>query len=353
MLNAMTRRTPATPSATRPVRIAALAAAGAIGLSGCVSGSGTGPTSSPSAASPTATQGSAQPTNSVLRTQWANGGLPVRVDIMSLDKISNDAVALRLRLMNISTHEVSISDAFRPRFGIMNSFGGVALVDGRNLRAYYPWQNSNDSKFVESGFPDFGQLSGGQEWDASILFPPPPPNVTTVNVYAPQVTFSDVPINQNGKGQEEDPGFNKADLNAPNILPLTSSREDLSGDKTEDDSGNKVAIRLSSDVLFKLNKADLTSKANAILKQVATQIDQAKATTIAIDGYTDSSGNDAINNPLSKKRAEAVHSALQKLVTRQGISYKIAGHGSADPVASNKTAEGSQKNRRVTISYNK
>ncbi|HEY3684397.1 MAG TPA: OmpA family protein [Streptosporangiaceae bacterium] len=348
----MTRRTPTTPSVTRLTRVAALATVGAIGLAGCVSGGGTRPSARASSAPPSSTQSPAQQ-DKVLQTQWTSSKSPIRVDLMSLDKISNDAVALRIRLFNTGSDDVTVADAFRPRVGLRNSFGGMALVDGKNLRAYYPWQNSNDSTFVESGFPDIGQLTSGQEWDASILFPAPPPNVTTVNVYAPQVTFSDVPINQNGKEQEGDPGFNKADLSPPNILSLTSSREDLSGDKTEDDSGNKVAIRLSSDVLFKLNKANLTSKANAILKQVATQIDQAKATTIAIDGYTDNSGNDAINNPLSKKRAEAVHSALQKLVTRQGISYKIAGHGSADPVASNKTAEGSQKNRRVTISYNK
>lgn len=353
MLSTMTRRTPANPSGTRLIRITALAAAGIVGLTGCVSG-GTGTSSSPSSSSaPSSRQGSASPSQTILQSQWADIGTSTRVDLMSLDRISPTVVALRLRIANNGTDSVDVSDAFRPTSGPAQSFGGTVLLDGKDLRAYYPWQKSADSSILESGFPDLGHVDGNEYFSASILYPAPPAGVTSVDIFAPRVVFHNVPINPNGKPQTNDPGFDKSELDQPKILSIRSMRDDLSGDKVVDDSGDKISVRLSSDVLFKLNKSNLTDKANALLKQVATQIDQSKGTTISVDGYTDNSGNDAINDPLSNRRAASVRNALQKLVTRQGVTYKVAGHGSSDPVASNKSAEGRQKNRRVSISFSK
>jgi outer membrane protein OmpA-like peptidoglycan-associated protein len=355
MLSAMTRRTHGSPSASTAIRVGTLALAGVLGLTGCVSGNGG--KASPSAkppSSPAGSQGATPAPGKPIQTQWSSIGGPVRVDLLSLDRISNDVLVLRLRIVNTGSTGTNITDGFTPsNGGNIGSFGGMALVDGTNLKAYYPWQRKSDSAFVESGFPDFGSLDAKEQVNASILYPAPPVNVTKMNVFAPRVTFSDVPVNMTGQRQAGDPAFVRSAAEAPVIRPLHSTKDDLSGDKSEDDSGDKVAIRLSADVLFKLNKANLSDKANAILKQVATRIDQSKAPAISVDGYTDSSGNNAINNPLSDKRAKSVRDALQKLVTRQGVTYTVAGHGSADPVASNGSAEGRKKNRRVTVSFGK
>ena len=67
---------------------------------------------------------------------------------------------------------------------------------------------------------------------------------------------------------------------------------------------------------------------------------------LTIDGYTDSTGNAANNETLSYKRAEA---AKARLIT-DGISgsrITTHGYGSANPIATNDTAEGRAKNRRV------
>jgi hypothetical protein len=55
--------------------------------------------------------------------------------------------------------------------------------------------------------------------------------------------------------------------------------------------------------------------------------------------------------PLSKKRAENVRAALQKMVRRQGVRYSAAGHGSADPIADNGKPAGRALNRRVVIAF--
>ena len=137
------------------------------------------------------------------------------------------------------------------------------------------------------------------------------------------------------------------------VEDITSMSDDLNGDKSVDQSGSGEAVRLNADVLFALNKAALSKKANGILKDVAKRIDKASSSTIKVDGYTDNTGNDSINNPLSRRRAEAVAKALKKLVTRSGVTFQTAGHGSADPVASNDSSAGRQKNRRVTVTIGK
>ena len=64
--------------------------------------------------------------------------------------------------------------------------------------------------------------------------------------------------------------------------------------------------------------------------------------------HTDSTGNDAINNPLSRNRAQSVADYLN----RQGVAanrMSVSGQGSRQPIASNNTDEGRAQNRRVEI----
>jgi OmpA family len=110
-------------------------------------------------------------------------------------------------------------------------------------------------------------------------------------------------------------------------------------------------VKLSADVLFAIDKSDLTAAANAVLQDVAKQIDASTGKAVKVDGYTDSTGNDAINQPLSQNRAKSVADALRGMVTRPGVTFQTAGHGAADPVADNGTVQGRQLNRRVTVTF--
>ena len=71
-------------------------------------------------------------------------------------------------------------------------------------------------------------------------------------------------------------------------------------------------------------------------------------TTVTIIGHTDSTGSDAINNPLSMDRA---NSTRNYLVARGVAANRVAtdGAGSREPVADNNTDAGRAKNRRVEI----
>jgi outer membrane protein OmpA-like peptidoglycan-associated protein len=69
---------------------------------------------------------------------------------------------------------------------------------------------------------------------------------------------------------------------------------------------------------------------------------------VRVIGHTDSTGSDAINNPLSVRRAEAVRDYIAvKGVNGNRVSTE--GHGSREPVAQNGTPTGRAQNRRVEI----
>jgi outer membrane protein OmpA-like peptidoglycan-associated protein len=113
-----------------------------------------------------------------------------------------------------------------------------------------------------------------------------------------------------------------------------------------DDRG--TVITLSGNVLFASGKSQLLPGAQNGLSQVAEALKTQNDTKLVVEGHTDSTGNDATNQSLSKARAEAVQSYL---VSRGIPAARISsvGLGSSRPVADNKTPDGRANNRRVEI----
>lgn len=102
------------------------------------------------------------------------------------------------------------------------------------------------------------------------------------------------------------------------------------------------------DVLFSTGKADLKSGATANLTKLVAFLKQYPERAVTIEGHTDSTGSDEINQKLSEHRADSVKTFL----TSNGIEgsrINTVGKGKAEPVADNKTASGRQQNRRVEI----
>lgn len=103
-----------------------------------------------------------------------------------------------------------------------------------------------------------------------------------------------------------------------------------------------------SDVLFDVNKYTLRQVAREKLAKISGIILSHPGLRLEVDGYTDSTGSDDYNLKLSDQRAGAV----QAYLVGQGIApddVTSKGFGKADPVASNDTAAGRQKNRRVEM----
>ena len=111
---------------------------------------------------------------------------------------------------------------------------------------------------------------------------------------------------------------------------------------------NRLRINIPADASFATGSAVLNRNIYPVLERLAQTLQQNPNTTIAIIGHTDSTGSDAINNPLSQNRANAaMHYLVSKGVAGQRIS--TSGMGASQPVASNATEAGRAQNRRVEI----
>ena len=137
----------------------------------------------------------------------------------------------------------------------------------------------------------------------------------------------------------------KMDKKAEELKALENAQVET----VEDQNGlEAIKVTFNSGILFDTNKADLKQASKNELSQFATKMSDMVDTDITIYGHTDSSGNEAINQPLSEKRAQSVADYLKNC----GISSSrmtVEGKSSSMPVADNATKEGKAQNRRVEI----
>ena len=110
-----------------------------------------------------------------------------------------------------------------------------------------------------------------------------------------------------------------------------------------------VKVTFDSGILFATNKADLNIDAKNSLAKFATVLNNNADCDIAIIGHTDNTGSDAINQPLSVKRATSVSDYLKSCGVKTAQIKSVEGQGSGNPVADNSTAEGRKQNRRVEV----
>ncbi len=111
---------------------------------------------------------------------------------------------------------------------------------------------------------------------------------------------------------------------------------------------NQLKLDIPSDISFDTGRAEIKPGFQPILDRFAQTLNANPATTVRVVGHTDSTGTDAINDPLSVNRAA---SARQYLASRGVDAARIAidGRGSHEPIADNSTVAGRAKNRRVEI----
>ena len=103
---------------------------------------------------------------------------------------------------------------------------------------------------------------------------------------------------------------------------------------------------VTNNILFETGKATLKPESMAEIQKVADYMKKNPSVRFEVQGHTDNQGSDAVNDPLSQQRAEAVVKALEGLGV-DGFNLRAVGKGSHEPVADNKTDAGRAKNRRV------
>lgn len=112
--------------------------------------------------------------------------------------------------------------------------------------------------------------------------------------------------------------------------------------------GSQLVIRLRT-IKFPVGSHVLMPDNYELLSKVQRAIHVFAQPDVVIEGHTDSTGSDAVNEHLSQKRAESVKQYLVANATLPVEKIVAVGYGSTKPLASNQTAEGRAINRRIDV----
>jgi len=136
---------------------------------------------------------------------------------------------------------------------------------------------------------------------------------------------------------------------------FTGTGPGVSGDPDEppEQQEDQTVVTIATDLLFEFGSAEVApGSADTVRRAVSTA---PQGVTIQVTGYSDAVGGDEVNLPLSQQRADAVASIIR--AQRPDLVVQATGRGSADPVAQETNADGSDNpegralNRRVAIRY--
>lgn len=113
--------------------------------------------------------------------------------------------------------------------------------------------------------------------------------------------------------------------------------------------GNDITLIMPGNITFAVDSYKLNSQFKDVLQSVAKVVKHYDKTVLLTAGYTDSTGSSQYNQLLSQQRAQSV---ADYLVNRDVDARRLVTHGFGEshPIATNDTATGRQKNRRVELS---
>ena len=141
--------------------------------------------------------------------------------------------------------------------------------------------------------------------------------------------------------------LNIVGLEAKNVIASVDEVKQALSALNAQENAVEIRVNFPADVLFDFDKSDVRPDAAKALSYLATIIRAHPAQQARLEGHTDGVGNDAYNQALSERRAESVKEWLIRNEHLDGSKLVTKGWGRTKPIASNDTAEGRQKNRRL------
>ena len=245
--------------------------------------------------------------------------------------------------LNISNY-LGVPSIYRPGTGVSL----VKLLDTASGRVW--------SAIDGSGL--FLELAPGEDMTSYLSFGKV--DTDTVTVMVPMAGFTTVSVLDAGSAKKA-----KIDLSIAQAALKQSSHDvpELADpvaierytraldDSTSTQAGGKdITVTLASDVTFASDSADLAPGAEAQLNTVASQLGQyPDGGTLTIVGHTDDVQDDAYNQTLSEKRANAVKTRLAQLTKLDKWQTSVSGKGESEPKIKDTTDEARAANRRVEI----
>ena len=251
----------------------------------------------------------------------------------------------------------------RPGFLRRSDWGanGVRLLDLSTNRAWLATASvENKVKDNYNNLP----LKPGASTSCFVLFGPV--DAKQVTVFVPQAGFVTVNVLDSSAAAASGIDFKAIDkafdsVDNPNYeakpdqalaapVPIERYTKALD-DSTSTHTGSKdITVTLASDVTFASDSADLASGAEAQLQTVAGQLAQyPDGGTLSIVGHTDDVQDDAYNQTLSEKRANAVKTRLAQLTKLDKWQTSVSGKGESEPKVNDTSDEARAVNRRVEI----
>jgi outer membrane protein OmpA-like peptidoglycan-associated protein len=112
--------------------------------------------------------------------------------------------------------------------------------------------------------------------------------------------------------------------------------------------GNRMIIRLVG-LTFPSGQATVLPTHRELLQKVQQAADVFPRSQIVIEGHTDSYGDDQANLNLSRRRAEAIGAYLSGTLGVMASRISAVGYGETQPIASNDTPQGRERNRRIDV----
>jgi len=132
------------------------------------------------------------------------------------------------------------------------------------------------------------------------------------------------------------------------IRELKQSTAGSGVDITETDDGQAILVNLPDGVTFDVDSSTLKPQFRMTLDEITNSLKQYPNSLVDVYGHTDSTGSEQYNQALSERRASTVANYLI-MNGVSGARVRSKGFGETMPIASNDTAEGRSRNRRVEI----
>ena len=179
-----------------------------------------------------------------------------------------------------------------------------------------------------------------------------------VTVFVPMAGFVTVSVLEAGSAQQANIDLSAAQTELdthPNTTlatpaPIERYTRSLDDSTSTHTGGKDITVTLASDVTFASDSADLAPGAETQLQTVVGQLGQhPDGGTLTIVGHTDDVQDDAYNQTLSEKRANAVKTRLQQLTKLDTWQTSVSGKGESEPRIKDTTDEARATNRRVEI----
>ena len=287
---------------------------------------------------------------------------------LKLTRAKDDA-AVKEVSDSLNDHGSNVFEADRPltRQGGNRTYrpaaGGVRLLDLPTNRVWLATTGVEQTS--KDNYANTIALKPGETTTCFVLFGAV--DAKQVTVFVPQAGFVTVNVLDKGAAAASGIDFKAVDKAFDDVIsysrdeskpiqalaapaPIERYTQALDDSTSTLADNQKVTVTLASDVTFASDSADLAPAADAQLKTVAGQLAQyPDGGTLTIVGHTDDVQDDAYNQTLSEKRANAVKTRLAQLTKLDKWQTSVSGKGESEPKVKGTSDEARAANRRVEI----